>query len=91
MRIWFLELERAIRNEWGSELMRVREGVSKHLSNSLCFVLVYPACYPVRAVPQESLQLSLELPGIRSPNGPKLCGFPPVVEMSESTLSPSAE
>jgi len=34
--------------------------------------------YPVRAVPREGLQP----PGITSPNGPKLCCFPPVVEMS---------
>lgn len=55
---WFLELERAIRDEWGAEPMRVREGGVRPLSNPIILLFfltithhvfpihgsLYPAC-----------------------------------------------
>jgi hypothetical protein len=67
---WFLELERAIRDEWGAEPMRVREGgvcslLSLSLSPSLTSVF---AVDTMRTLPRKSLRL----PSASPPYGPKL-------------------
>ena len=53
---WFLELERAIRDEWGAEPMRVREGGVRHVSNPITLLffltithhdfLIHDSLYP---------------------------------------------
>jgi hypothetical protein len=72
---WFLELERAIYDEWGTEPMRIREGGVRTLSlPSLPTVVKLFSTTQVctmYSVPRKSLWLSRASP----PDGPKLGAF----------------
>ena len=72
---WFLELERAIYDEWGAEPMRIREGGVRTFSlpslptfAELSFTTQVCTMY---SVPRKSLWLS----GASPPDGPKLGAF----------------
>jgi hypothetical protein len=60
---WFLELERAIRDEWGREPMRVREGGVRPVP-SFDLILYLPLCIvdTMRTLPRKSLWLSCTSP-----------------------------
>ena len=72
---WFLELERAINDEWGAEPMRVREGgvrtslpfLSPRLS-AFAELLSTRLVRTVHTVPRKNLPLSRASP----PDGPEL-------------------
>jgi hypothetical protein len=74
---WFLELERAIHDEWGAEPMRVREGgVRTSFLPSLPFPPSLKPLSPAQVcamytVPRKSLWLYRAPP----PDGPKLGAF----------------
>ena len=69
---WFLELERAIHDEWGREPMRVREGGVRSPSHSYLsstsFDLSLRAVHTMRTFPRKSVRLPCSSP----PDGTKL-------------------
>lgn len=65
---WFKALEGAIRDEWGVEPLRIREGgVSSHLHPDLLLAQIHVIVYTIGAVPREGVRLSCP----SSPDGSK--------------------
>jgi hypothetical protein len=81
---WFLELERAIYDEWGTEPMRVREGGVRiffpPILSSIANTFLPAQVYTMYTVPRKSLWLSRASP----PDVPKLGAF--VIRCSTPTI-----
>ena len=70
--LWFKALETAVREEWGVEPLRIREGgVRLPLCSAVC-PLISPLVHPVRALPRKDVWLPRAAPPSRSELGARL-------------------